>query len=77
MDLSSDVMLSFGLIDGVIKEPVGGAHFAQATAATAVKKAIKEALAEFGSMDPDERIEKRIDKYCNMGRYLEDGVEQS
>ncbi len=77
LKLTSDDMLSFGLIDGIIKEPVGGAHFAQAAAATAVKKAIKEALVEFVDMDPDERIEKRINKYCDMGRYLEDGVEQS
>lgn len=75
MKLTSDDMLSFGLIDGIIKEPIGGAHFAQASAATAVKKAIKDALSKLVDMDPDERIEKRIDKYSKMGRFVETATE--
>jgi len=71
MKLTSDDMLSFGLIDGIIKEPVGGAHFAQAAAASAVKKAIKDALSNLIDMDPDERIARRIEKYSKMGRFVE------
>ncbi len=74
LKLTSEDMLSFGLIDGVIKEPVGGAHFAQAAAATAVKKAIKEALNQLVDMDPDERIQQRIEKYSKMGRFIDEAV---
>ncbi len=74
--LTSEDMLEFGLIDGVIKEPIGGAHFAQAAAATAVKKAIKDALSQLTDMDPDERIEKRIEKYSKMGRFIEAEIEK-
>lgn len=72
--LTSSDMLEFGLIDGVIKEPVGGAHFAQASAASAVKKAIKEALGQLIDMDPDERINQRIEKYSKMGRFIEQAI---
>ncbi len=69
LKLTADDMFEFGLIDGIIKEPVGGAHAASEEMAKLLKKQIKKALTELQEMDPDERIEARINKYANMGVY--------
>ena len=73
--LTADDMLEFGLIDGIIKEPIGGAHSNPEEMAKVLKRQIKKAIAELLEMSPDERIDARIDKYANMGQY--EIVEQS
>lgn len=67
--LDGDSMLSFGLIDGIVPEPVGGAHNAPETMAMTLKAHIINTLAELTPQDPEERIMARIDKYSKMGRY--------
>ncbi|MDP4711558.1 MAG: acetyl-CoA carboxylase carboxyltransferase subunit alpha [Saprospiraceae bacterium] len=69
LKLTADHMLSFGLIDDIIKEPLGGAHTAPEEMAKTLKKHLKKAIAELQEMDPDQRIMARIDKYANMGVY--------
>ncbi len=69
LKLTADDMLSFGLIDGIIKEPLGGAHSAPEEMAVILKTYIKEALADLGKLTPDELVEARINKYCSMGVY--------
>ncbi|MBL7792587.1 MAG: acetyl-CoA carboxylase carboxyltransferase subunit alpha [Saprospiraceae bacterium] len=69
LKLTAEHMFEFGLIDGIIKEPVGGAHAAPEEMAKLLKKQIKKALTELQEMDPDERIEARINKYATMGVY--------
>jgi len=69
LKLTADHMYGFGLIDGIIKEPLGGAHCAPEEMAKLLKRQIKKALSELMPMTPDERIEARIEKYGNMGVY--------
>ncbi len=69
LKLTSDHMQNFGLIDGVIKEPIGGAHTAPEEMARLLKRQIKKALAELADMTPEARIEARIRKYEQMGTY--------
>lgn len=69
LKLTADNMLSFGLIDDIIKEPLGGAHTAPEDMAKSLKRHIKKAIAELQELNPDERIRQRIDKYGNMGVY--------
>lgn len=69
LKLTADDMLSFGLIDDIIKEPVGGAHTNPEEMAKMLKKQLKKSIAELQQMDPDERIEARINKYAQMGVY--------
>jgi acetyl-CoA carboxylase carboxyl transferase subunit alpha len=71
LKLTSDHMSQFGLVDGVIKEPLGGAHVNPDEAAAILKARIKETLAELKKIDPDTRIEQRIDKFSRMGFYDE------
>ena len=69
LKLTSDHMAEFGLVDDVIPEPPGGAHWNYTDAADLVKQSILKHLADIEKMSPEERIRKRIDKYGNMGFY--------
>ncbi|MBP7274437.1 MAG: acetyl-CoA carboxylase carboxyltransferase subunit alpha [Saprospiraceae bacterium] len=69
LKLTADHMYAFGLIDGIVKEPLGGAHTAPEEMAKTLKKHIKKELLELIPMDADTRIEARINKYSNMGFY--------
>ncbi|MVT11472.1 acetyl-CoA carboxylase carboxyltransferase subunit alpha [Chitinophaga tropicalis] len=71
LKLTSDHMSRFGLVDGVIKEPLGGAHVNPDEMAVILKQKIKETLAELKKIDADTRIEQRIDKFSNMGFFEE------
>lgn len=69
LKLTADDMLSFGIIDGIIKEPLGGAHSAPEEMAEILKTHILKALADLRKLTPDELVEARIDKYSSMGVY--------
>ncbi|HRN71582.1 MAG TPA: acetyl-CoA carboxylase carboxyltransferase subunit alpha [Ginsengibacter sp.] len=75
LKLTSDDMLKFGLVDGLIKEPLGGAHWDYAEAAANVKEYIKPVLAALKEKSAEQRIEERIEKFGNMGFYEEVKVE--
>ena len=62
-------MYNFGLIDGIIPEPLGGAHTAPEETAATLKKWIKKAIAELQPLQPDELVDLRIEKYSKMGSY--------
>lgn len=67
LKLSATDMLSHGLIDGIVPEPLGGAHHQPEIAYTHVKTAILNHLAQLENMDPEERIQQRISKFSQMG----------
>lgn len=69
LKLTAEDMLSFGFIDEIIKEPLGGAHSAPEEMAKNLKKHLKKAIAELQALSPEERIQARIDKYSAMGEY--------
>ncbi|QJB36311.2 acetyl-CoA carboxylase carboxyltransferase subunit alpha [Chitinophaga oryzae] len=71
LKLTSDYMSQFGLVDGLVREPLGGAHVNPDEMAAILKTKIKETLAELKKIDPDVRIEQRIDKFSRMGFYEE------
>jgi len=71
LKLTPKHMSSFGLVDGVIPEPVGGAHAYPEEMAAALKKFLQKTLKELGNIDPDERIRQRIEKFSAMGFYDE------
>src|SRR5437868_5319762 len=67
LKLTAKDMKELKLIDGIIKEPLGGAHTDLKTIAAEVKKAIVAHTKELEQVSADERIQQRIDKFCNMG----------
>jgi len=69
--LSSSDMLQNKLVDGVIKEPVGGAHHNPEEAFNAVKAAIKKELKALLILDKQDLVAQRIDKFSQMGVVVE------
>ncbi len=67
LKLTASDMFNNKLVDGIIEEPLGGAHRDMKAMAAKIKDAIKSALAELDKMKPEKRIEKRIEKFCSMG----------
>jgi acetyl-CoA carboxylase carboxyl transferase subunit alpha len=65
--LTSTDMLKFGLVDGVIPEPLGGAHWNYDESATNLKNYIKPILAELKEIKPEVRVTQRIEKFDKMG----------
>ncbi|GAB5539016.1 MAG: acetyl-CoA carboxylase carboxyltransferase subunit alpha [Salibacteraceae bacterium] len=71
LKLTADDMLKNGLVDGIIKEPIGGAHSNPLEAFENVKK---EIIAQYDSLKrikPELRVKTRIDKYSEMGVFVE------
>lgn len=71
LKLTSGYMSQFGLVDGVINEPVGGAHSNHEEMADILKATLKSTLAELKKIDPETRITQRIEKFSNMGFFEE------
>lgn len=71
LKLTATDMLEQKLIDGIIKEPVGGAHAAPEKIFQIVKAEIKKHLPKLMEMDPQKRVQKRIEKFCAMGVFNE------
>ncbi|MBS1779247.1 MAG: acetyl-CoA carboxylase carboxyltransferase subunit alpha [Bacteroidetes bacterium] len=71
LKLTSEDMSSFGLVDGVLPEPVGGAHAKPEEMAETVKNYLLKTLSELSVKSPDQRIEERIEKFSKMGFYDE------
>ena len=67
LKLTSDDMLKFGLVDGIIPEPLGGAHWDYDEAAANLKSYIKPIIQDLKKIDPEERIRQRIEKFNKMG----------
>lgn len=67
LKLTSRNMLQNGLIDGIIEEPLGGAHHDPQTAAEAVRTQILQDLAILKTLPADELVDQRINKFSQMG----------
>ncbi len=67
LKLTAKDMLNNKLIDGIIKEPLGGAHADPDMMFKKLKTELKKNLTKIGKMKPDKRIQERIDKFTSMG----------
>jgi acetyl-CoA carboxylase carboxyl transferase subunit alpha len=71
LKLTADDMKKQKLIDGIIKEPVGGAHANRDGAFKAVSNTIVETYKELKEITKEDLVQQRMDKYANMGVYNE------
>ena len=70
MKITSTDLLALGVIDGVIEEPIGGAHRQRDEIFASVRQQIKQAFAELEGLDGEELRTRRHDKFLAMGRNL-------
>jgi acetyl-CoA carboxylase carboxyl transferase subunit alpha len=71
LKLTAADMKKNGLIDGIIKEPLGGAHANPDATFEIVKREIIKHIKALSKLNPEERVEKRMEKFFNMGVYAE------
>jgi acetyl-CoA carboxylase carboxyl transferase subunit alpha len=71
LKLTSKDMFKFKLIDKIIKEPLGGAHYDREATYAQVKKEILTAFKKIQKQDPKTRIDQRRDKFIAMGNIEE------
>lgn len=69
--LTAEKMLGFGLIDGIIPEPAGGAHWDYDESARIVKNYLLPVLHELKQIPAEERVKNRIEKFGKMGFWEE------
>jgi acetyl-CoA carboxylase carboxyl transferase subunit alpha len=72
LKLTSTEMLKNKLIDGIIKEPLGGAHQDPVAMASTLKKQLLKDLKVLKEKNIDEVVNERIEKFCSMGVVIED-----
>lgn len=71
LKLTSKDMSALKLVDGVIPEPLGGAHSDRETTFDTVRETIVKLFAELEAKEVDKMVSERIEKYANMGVYQE------
>ena len=68
-------LLSFGIVDEVVKEPLGGAHRDHHGMGFALKASLSAALRELERMSPQELLDHRYNKFRKIGQFLEGATE--
>ena len=71
LKLTAKDMLQNKLIDGVIPEPLGGAHMDIAATYDIFKQHLVEELGNLVNVDPDKLVQTRIEKFSLMGDFIE------
>ncbi len=71
LKLTAMDMKKFGLIDGIINEPLGGAHTDMNATAANLKDTILKRISALEKISQQDRIQKRIEKFAKMGVFKE------
>ena len=69
LKLTAKDMKRLKIVDGIIKEPIGGAHSDREATFIAVRDAIVKAYDELKNLSPKDLVKQRMDKYAEMGVY--------
>ncbi len=72
LKINADELVRFGVVDSIIKEPLGGAHKAPEESSKNLKEAIITALDELTAMDIDKLLTARYDKFRKIGIFTGD-----
>ncbi|RPD45164.1 acetyl-CoA carboxylase carboxyltransferase subunit alpha [Paracnuella aquatica] len=72
LKLTADHMKGFGLVDDIIPEPAGGAHWDYDEAAEILKNFLVPVLQELKGIPAEQRVQQRIEKFGKMGFWTED-----
>ncbi|MCG8392543.1 MAG: acetyl-CoA carboxylase carboxyltransferase subunit alpha [Pseudomonadales bacterium] len=76
MGLTAGRLHELGIVDQVIKEPLGGAHRDYDQAADAIRKALVKQLETLGQMDNDTRLARRYDRLMSYGNFTSEPADE-
>jgi len=71
LKLTAEDLVRLGVVDGVVPEPLGGAHRDPDMAAAALRAALVEQLAVLQPLEPADRADRRLQKFRRMGVFRE------
>ncbi|AOS43078.1 Acetyl-coenzyme A carboxylase carboxyl transferase subunit alpha [Lacunisphaera limnophila] len=71
LKLNAGSLKELAVVDDVIPEPLGGAHYAPEQAAAALKVALQKHLAELVGLPTEKLLDQRYDRYRALGEYRE------
>jgi acetyl-CoA carboxylase carboxyl transferase subunit alpha len=71
LKITAPELRDLGIIDEIIKEPLGGAHLDHEAAATAVHDTLCKQLDDLRKLKPDKLIRRRREKFLKMGQFQE------
>lgn len=71
LKLNAANLLEFNVVDEVIPEPLGGAHYDPAAAAASLKTSLRRHLAELTGKTTDKLLDERYDRYRELGQFRE------
>lgn len=71
LKLTAEDMLSLGVIDRIVPEPIGGAHKNPTQCIETLKSMLSEELKKLKKLKPDKLVTQRVEKFCNMGVWKE------
>lgn len=71
MAITANRLKSFGLIDKVVNEPVGGAHRDHRAMAVSLKRALQDSLRQLTDLPTEALVEKRYERLMSYGKYKE------
>lgn len=71
MKLTAPDLKKLGLIDEVIEEPIGGAHWDPESVFSSTKLVLSKYLIELSALSTMELVDQRIEKYSKMGEFTE------
>jgi acetyl-CoA carboxylase carboxyl transferase subunit alpha len=71
LKVTSDDLLRLGLVDEIVKEPVGGAHFDPDETGESLRTALIRHLTELRKLRPEKLVKRRHDKFAAMGAYAD------
>jgi acetyl-CoA carboxylase carboxyl transferase subunit alpha len=74
MRITAPDLLHLGVIDGIVPEPVGGAHRDWDGAAAGVRSVLRQALAGLSGMSATHLVDERQEKFRRMGAFEEESV---
>lgn len=71
MKITAQDLIELGVVDEIVREPMGGAHRDHNRAASLLRRVIRRHLGELMAMSPEELIAHRYDRFRRLGVYTE------
>jgi acetyl-CoA carboxylase carboxyl transferase subunit alpha len=71
LKMTAEDLLKLGVIDEIVKEPLGGAHLQPLKMFRLLKRALRRNLKELENLSPEELVLQRENKFYSMGQFIE------
>lgn len=74
LKMTAEDLLQFGIIDGILTEPLGGAQMDYAATAAVIQQQIQDSLNRLSNKSPEQLIRERMNKIMSMGRFIDEAA---